>query len=120
MGIDLRPYYRTQKRGKLSVTYVPWADLCHVVNQARLVWQWDVEILQVPGHPPALKGVLRVLSTDGQREVTRCAVAPIEFDGQGGNPWEEAESAAFRRCWAKFGVGLELWRRGEEKNGPGV
>jgi hypothetical protein len=116
MGINLRPYYKRQKRGKVEVTFVSWADLCAVVNENRIVWHWDVELLHVPGHPPALKGILKVRGQDGHTEVVRCAVAPIDFETSGGNPWEEAESAAFRRCWAKFGIGLELWRGGV-KNG---
>jgi hypothetical protein len=112
MGIDLRPYYKRQRRGKVDVVYVSWADLCYEVNRNRLVWSWNIELLQVPGHPPAIKGILTVRGSDNETYVTRCAVAPLEFDKPVGNPWEEAESAAFRRCWAKFGIGLELWRGG--------
>lgn len=105
MEIDLKPFYRSRKQGGITLTYVGWADLCHCVNASGVRWEWSLRVGD--GY---LVGVLTVW--DGGTPLVREAVAPIVDAGTGySNPLEEAESAAFRRAWAKFGVGLELWRK---------
>lgn len=96
--------------GKQSIVYISWYQIPGILDKYAPGWKW--EILSVTTTPDRifLVGRLTIPTRDG--EVWRDATGTEELScGSYGDPSSNAESMAFRRAAAKFGLGLYLYQK---------
>ena len=100
-----------------EVDYVSWIDLAELLdNRCGLSgWEWSISNVQQVGQNLTLTGTLIIHGDD--RTLTKMATGIEELNCSSyGDPSSNAEAMALRRCCAKFGLGREMWRKGESKS----
>ena len=98
-----------------EVDYVSWIDLADLLDQrcGLAGWEWSISNVQQIGQNLTLTGTLVINGDD--RTLTRMATGIEELNCSSyGDPSSNAEAMALRRCCAKFGLGREMWRKGEK------
>jgi hypothetical protein len=112
-----------------SIPFVPWYNLVDLLNERCGVsgWEWTIKTLYqinsekattredgtiklVPNNFIAIVGSLTIHGEDGS--ITREATGqePVNVTGYGDST-SNAEAMTMRRCCAKFGLGIDLWRK---------
>jgi hypothetical protein len=120
-----------------SIPFVPWYNLVDLLNERCGVsgWEWTIKTLYqinsekattqedgtiklVPNNFIAIVGSLTIHGEDGS--ITREATGqePVNVTGYGDST-SNAEAMAIRRCCAKFGLGIDLWRKLTGTGGTG-
>jgi len=113
--ISKKPTFsKGQKAGE--VEFIAWPVLCQLLNKfTNGFWEWKLRTIYT-GDRVIVEGSLTILGSDGS--LTREATGSESSDVDGyGDPSSNAEAMALRRCCAKFGLGLELWKKKKQKNG---
>jgi hypothetical protein len=125
----------TKKRGGNSIAYLPWYEANRILDKYAPGWKWEVCSLHSTPDRLFLTGRLTIPTRNGEvyREATGCELLkdykPIK-NGNGdtikddfdrpvleavelayGDPSSNAESMAFRRAAARFGLGLYLYAK---------
>ena len=94
--------------GGRDITYIPWYQVNRILDKYCPGWTWQIVRMELTGKQLFMVGELSVLTRDGL--VVRSASGCEDLDCSSyGDPSSNAESMAFRRCAAKFGLGLYLY-----------
>lgn len=125
-----------------SITYVAWHDLVDLLNERAGLAAWDWEIKKIfeagntktkaynysdkelgqvaireeTGKVLTIIGKLTIYGEDGSLSREATGIEELNCSGYG-DPSSNAEAMALRRCCAKFGLGLDLWRKGSPSDG---
>lgn len=105
-------YLSKRQQGGQTLTYVAWHHAVEILDEKCPGWEWETKTITQVGNRLVMVGRLSIPTSDGwlHREATGQEV--IEMNGYG-DPSSNAESMAFRRAAAKFGLGLYLYRKPE-------
>ena len=107
----------SRKQGGKEITFIPWNQVNRVLDKYAIGWSWSVLTMTISNDRIFVTGRLTVPTADG--EVSRDAIGTellkeTTRDGEireraYGDPSSNAESMAFRRAAARFGLGLYLY-----------
>ena len=92
-----------------EVDYVHWYDLVDGLDRICPGWEWAIRTQFLPDRC-VIEGRLTIKAKDGEFTREATGVEPLDSDGYG-DPVYSAEASALRRAMAKFGYGLDLWRK---------
>jgi hypothetical protein len=113
----------TKKANGEILTFIPWYTACDVLDKYAPGWEWKITNTMITGDRLILTGSLTIPTANGP--ITRMATGTEmlkkeKFDEKTGvtriveipygDPSSNAESKAFRRCAAKFGLARYLYR----------
>jgi hypothetical protein len=100
----------TRKQGGTTLEYIPWHVANRILDKYTPGWRWEVRNITTTAERLFLTGRLTVPTRGGDvwRESTGQELLAC---GSYGDPSSNAESMAFRRCAAKFGLGLYLYEK---------
>lgn len=125
----------SRKQGGATIFYIPWYTANKILDKYAPGWTWEIRTLQLSKDRLFLVGRLTIPTREGTiyREATGTELlkdAKVIKDQDGnpyrdeydrpltdavelayGDPSSNAESQAFRRAAAKFGLGLYLYER---------
>ncbi|WAS04834.1 hypothetical protein LQF76_12560 [Gloeomargaritales cyanobacterium VI4D9] len=100
----------TKKLGGRTITYIPWHRACLVLDRYAPGWQFRITNVQQIGDELVMTGSLSIPTSDGT--ITRESTGSEKVNTSGyGETAANAESQCFRRCCARFGLGLYLYQR---------
>jgi hypothetical protein len=130
-----RSVLATRRQGKATIAYIPWYTANKILDKYAPGWTWEIRDLKLSGDRLFLVGRLTIPTQEGNvyREATGTELlkdSKVIKDGDGnafrddydrplteavelayGDPSSNAESMAFRRAAAKFGLGLYLYEK---------
>jgi hypothetical protein len=100
-----------------NIVYVAWYDLVDLLDERAGLdgWAWEIEISQI-GNQAIVVGKLTIIGEDKTLVRQSSGIEDIDCSSFG-DPSSNAEAMALRRCCAKFGLGLDLWRKGKPSGG---
>lgn len=101
-----------------SITYLPWHNAVKILDKYCPGWTWEIATIQTTGDRLFLTGRLTLTVAEGRvyRESTGTETLKLTkrtgevVEHPYGDPSSNAESMAFRRACAKFGLGLYLYQ----------
>ena len=98
----------TKKLGGKAIQYVPWHRVVSMLNRYAPGWQWEIKSIHTTNDDLFLIGRLSIPTAEGMiyREATGTNSLK---DTAYGDASSNAESMAFRRAAAKFGLALYLY-----------
>jgi hypothetical protein len=98
----------TRKQGGTTLEYIPWHVANRILDKYAPGWIWQIRDITTTDDRLFLTGRLTIPTSRGSvfREATGTELLAC---GSYGDPSSNAESMAFRRCAAKFGLGLYLY-----------
>jgi len=100
----------TKKLGGKNITYIPWHRAVLVLNKYAPGWQFKITSIQQIGDELIMTGSLSIPTSDGV--ITRESTGSEKINTKDyGETAANAESQCFRRCCARFGLGLYLYQR---------
>lgn len=106
---------------KGNAQYLPWRTVNRILDKYCPGWEWEIKDMQVSRDRIFMIGRLTLITSEGK--IYREASGTEELKKQSydekmgrymekeiayGDPSSNAESMAFRRCAARFGLGLSL------------
>jgi hypothetical protein len=112
----------TRKQGGKQITFIPWHQVNRVLDKYAIGWSWTITSIITTDDRIFLTGRLTVPTCDG--DISREATGTEELkeiktdiktgevtikERAYGDPSSNAESMAFRRAAARFGLGLYLY-----------
>jgi len=101
----------TKKVGGREIQYIPWHRAVLLLDKYAPGWQFRISSVQQVGDELILAGVLSIPTSDCG-VVTRESTVSEKINVTGyGETAANAESQCFRRCCARFGLGLYLYQR---------
>ena len=108
---------RTQQGKK--ITYISWHTVNRILNKYCPGWTWEIRNIGQSSDRIFLNGRLTIPTAEGNvyREATGTEeLKRLDKNGEAvelvyGDPSSNAESMAFRRAAAKFGLGLYLYNK---------
>jgi len=106
---------RTRRQGGRNITYSPWHTVNRLLDQWAPGWEGRVETVTITDKRIFVVYSLTIHASDGL--FTRQATGTELLDCQFADPSSGAESMAFRRAAARFGLGLYLYNRAENGHG---
>jgi len=99
-----------KKLGNRTITYIPWYRAVLLLNKFAPGWQWEIRSIHSTSDDLFLVGRLTIPTAEG--DVYREATGTNSLkDAPYGDASSNAESMAFRRAAAKFGLALYLYDR---------
>lgn len=110
---------KTKRAGGKQIPYLPWHMAVRILDKYCPGWTWEIIKVSTTEDRLFLVGRLTLTTTDGNlyREATGTELLKrINDEGEAvdiayGDPSSNAESMAFRRAAAKFGLGLHLYEK---------
>ncbi len=100
----------TKKLGGRAISFIPWHKAVLVLDKYCPGWQFRITSTQQIGDELIMVGSLTIPTADG--DVTRESTGSEKVNTTGyGETAANAESQCFRRCCARFGLGLYLYDR---------
>lgn len=96
--------------GGKKIEYFPWHRAPQILDKYCPGWGWKIHQMKVVGDRLVLLGRLTIPAADGvmERDATGTEeLTKISY----GDPSSNAESMAFRRACAKFGLALHLYEK---------
>lgn len=103
-----KPLLATRKQGGQMLEYIPWHLANKILDKYAPGWTW--QIMSVTNTEVRLVLVGRLTIPTAEGNVYREATGQEEHScGSYGDPSSNAESMAFRRAAARFGLGLYLY-----------
>lgn len=102
----------TRRQGGKEIPYLAWHTVARILDKYTPGWSWEVSRMGMTSDRLFLVGRLTVPTTEGHvwREATGTELLKRdESELAYGDPSSNAESMAFRRAAAKFGLGLYLY-----------
>lgn len=108
----------SKKRGGKRITFIHWYTANSILDKYAPGWAWQIISTQLSSDRLFLVGRLTIPTSEGHiyREATGTEeLKRLNDDGEEvelayGDPSSNAESKAFRRAAAKFGLGLYLYK----------
>ncbi|NBD31630.1 MAG: DUF1071 domain-containing protein [Cyanobacteria bacterium] len=101
---------RTKTLKGNPISYIPWYVCSRILSKYAVGWRWELTHLQTTPERIFLVGRLTIPTRDG--EIAREATGTEELSTSSyGDPSSNAESMAFRRAAARFGLGLSLYEK---------
>jgi hypothetical protein len=104
---------KNNKTGETSqIKYISWYNLVDLLNErcGFSGWEWTIKNIMQSGDVLVMVGSLTIHGDD--RSITREATGQESVKvGTFGDSSSNAEAMAIRRCCAKFGLGIDLWRK---------
>jgi hypothetical protein len=101
----------TKKIGGRTISYIPWYRAVLVLNKYAPGWNFKIVSIQQIGDELVMSGSLSIPTADAGI-VTRESTGSEKVNVNGyGEAAANAESQCFRRCCARFGLGLYLYQR---------
>jgi hypothetical protein len=99
---------KTKKLGGREITYIPWYAANRILNKYCPGWSWEIAKFEISSDRVFIVGRLTIPTSEGNvyREATGTELLDCNSYG---DPSSNAESMSFRRCCAKFGLGLYLY-----------
>ena len=107
----------TRKQGGKDLTFIPWHQANRILDKYAIGWSWSILTTTLSDDRIFVTGRLTVPTADG--DVSRDAIGTellkeTTRDGEireraYGDPSSNAESMAFKRAAARFGLGLYLY-----------
>lgn len=119
---QLPPSLLKKLPGKSNAIYIPWYTVNRILDKYAPGWTWEIKDTQLSHDRIFLIGRLTIPTKNG--DIYREASGTEELKKQTydsklgrytqseiayGDPSSNAESMAFRRCAARFGLGLYLY-----------
>jgi Protein of unknown function (DUF1071) len=109
-----------RKQGKVMLTYIPWHEANRILDKYAPGWTWQIMQTHLSSDRIFVVGRLTITTQEGT--VYRDATGTEELKEMDsktgeireltyGDPSSNAESMAFRRAAARFGLGLYLYNR---------
>jgi len=99
-----------KKLGGRTITYIPWYRAVSLLNQFAPGWEFRITNVTQIGGELVMTGSLSIPTSDGV--ITRESTGSEKVDTSGyGETAANSESQCFRRCCARFGLGLYLYQR---------
>lgn len=120
---EIPPSLLKKLPGKGNAVYIPWYTVNRILDKYAPGWTWEIKDTQLSHDRIFLIGRLTIPTKDGN--IYREASGTEELKKQTydskmgrytqseiayGDPSSNAESMAFRRCAARFGLGLYLYK----------
>lgn len=101
---------QSKRLGGSTVWFLSWHAAVRILNKYCPGWNWRITSVHCTSDRIFLVGELAIPTADGM--VVRNATGTEEMDCSSyGDPSSNAESMAFRRAAAKFGLGLYLYQK---------
>lgn len=98
----------SRKQGGKEIYYIPWYEANRILSKYAPGWHWSVDRIITTDSKLFLWGTLTIPTAEGI--VARSATGQEDLNcGSYGDPSSNAESMAFRRAAARFGLGLYLY-----------
>ncbi len=98
----------TRRQGGKDLTYISWHTANKILDKYAPGWAWEITKLELTDKALFMVGSLSIPTHDGL--IVRCASGTESLDCSSyGDPSSNAESMAFRRACARFGLGLYLY-----------
>jgi hypothetical protein len=92
-----------------KIQYVPWYTLNRLLDYYCPGWDWEVQS-HSDGNRVCVEGRLTLKASEG--DFTRSATGNEDSEVESfGDAYSNSEAMSFRRCCAKFGLGLALWEK---------
>ena len=107
----------TRRQGGKEIPYLAWHTVSKILDKYAPGWSWEIVRMGMTSDRIFVVGRLTIPTSDGHicREATGTELLK-RYDDEGeltelayGDPSSNAESMAFRRAAAKFGLGLYLY-----------
>ncbi|MEP0910876.1 DUF1071 domain-containing protein [Leptolyngbya sp. GB1-A1] len=100
---------KDRRSGRITyIPYIPWYHVARLLDYYAPGWEGKITHIQTTGDRIVLTYSLIIHAQEG--DFTRTASGQELLDcGSYGDPSSNAESMAFRRAAAKFGLGLDLY-----------
>ena len=105
-------FLRTRQQGGQTLTFMPWHACSALADERAPGWSGYVERIQQVGDAVAVTYRISIPTDDGTVEREAIGYETLSTSSYG-DPTSNAESMAFRRAWAKHGLGSSLY--GQEK-----
>ena len=99
---------RTKEIKGNKITYIPWYAANRILSKYCLGWTWEIVNVQSTNDRIFLVGRLTIPTSEGNVYREASGTESLNCSSYG-DPSSNAESMAFRRCCAKFGLGLYLY-----------
>ena len=99
---------KSRSQGGKEITYIPWYSVNLILDKYSPGWQWQITKMETTNERIFLVGRLSIPTAGGV--VSRDATGTEELDTKFSDPSSKAESMAFRRASARFGLGLHLYQ----------
>jgi Rad52/22 family double-strand break repair protein len=105
-----------RKQGGKLIPYIPWQTAARILDKYAPGWHWQIQSISFSADRIFLIGRLTIPTANGEtyREATGTELLKRMDEEElkelaYGDPSSNAESMAFRRAAAKFGLGLYLY-----------
>ena len=98
----------SRSQGGKTLTYIPWYSVNQILDKYSPGWQWQITKIETTNERIFIVGRLSIPTADGV--VSRDATGTEQLDTKFSDPSSKAESMAFRRASARFGLGLHLYQ----------
>lgn len=105
-------FLRTRQQGGQTLTFMPWHACSALADERAPGWSGYVERIQQINDAVAVTYRISIPTDDGTVEREAIGYETLSTSSYG-DPTSNAESMAFRRAWAKHGLGSSLY--GQEK-----
>jgi hypothetical protein len=105
-------FLRTRIQGGQTLTFMPWHACSALADERAPGWSGYVERIQQINEAVAVTYRISIPTDDGVVEREAIGYESLSTSSYG-DPTSNAESMAFRRAWAKHGLGSSLY--GQEK-----
>jgi hypothetical protein len=109
---------KSRRQGNANLTYIPWYKVNEILNKYTPGWTWEIVSIHTTADRLFLTGRLTIPAAEGNiyREGTGTELLKEWSEKKQqmqelayGDPSSNAESMAFRRAAARFGLGLYLY-----------
>jgi len=108
--LETKPVREKKNGTVINLWYVTWYQVNRVLSKYAPGWKWEIKILETTDDRVFLIGKLSIYTSQGW--FSRSATGTEFLDCKSyGDPSSNAESMAFRRAAARFGLGLYLYER---------
>jgi hypothetical protein len=91
-----------------KITYLPWYEANKILSKYCPGWSWEVTKMETANGRLFIVGRLTIPTAKGLVFRESCGNESLNCSSYG-DPSSNAESMAFRRCCARFGLGLYLY-----------
>ena len=101
---------KVRKQGGKDLKYIPWHTVNKILDKYCPGWSWEIKRMELSSDRVFVVGCLTIPTADG--DVSRDATGTEMLQCSSyGDPSSNAESMAFRRAAARFGLGLYLYKK---------
>jgi hypothetical protein len=103
-------FIKTRRQGNQDIAYLEWHVVCRFLNFYAAGWQFEIRSIQVLGELVVITGRLSIPCSEGVVYRESCGSEPVDTKAFGDSV-SIAEQMSFKRCAARFGLGLSLYQK---------